>query len=586
MKIINQSYEILSDLDLRKQIVLIERAGRTAYKSEDKITDDSAKEFATMITKRGHEAVLEHSFLSAKFTTDRGCCYSDDTEVLTDKGWKLFQELNGNERLAGLSDTGELVWDFPINIIANDFNGDLLEFSSTMIDLQVTDNHNMWVFDYDKRSKASRIWKFLQAHELSNRRYLFNRTATWAAPDIEVTIPAHPTKKHQFPELHYNKEQTGDLFELLGLWITDGHFYRKYNTGGQSIGISQTKATGVSRIKYLCDKLYLTYSYSLSKKQFRIDNLRLMNFIQDLWGDKAKTFTAFVPDLIKQASCGQINRFIEGVLLGDGTVHRKNGHRVIYTSSPAFADGLQELFLKIGHSANIRTISGRNRLFPLGQYSECKQSYVVSETRESRSKPLLDKRCAESFGRKIPYTGKVYCATVPTHRLYVRRNGIPVWCGNSHELVRHRLCSFTQESTRYCNYFKDKFNNQLTFIRPVWINENVCGTFNHPLIVDNLIDNKIIDGPDFVWITSISQSELNYLELLKRGWSPQQARSVLPNSLKTEIVISTNFREWKHIFQLRAVSKAAHPQMRDLMIPLYNYCRKELPEIFNMGDPE
>jgi thymidylate synthase (FAD) len=138
--------------------------------------------------------------------------------------------------------------------------------------------------------------------------------------------------------------------------------------------------------------------------------------------------------------------------------------------------------------------------------------------------------------------------------------------GVSHELVRHRLCSFTQESTRFCNYSKDKFDNQLTFIWPIWYNQE--------------------ETASAIWLKSISQSEIDYLEMIKLGWNPQQARSVLPNSLKTEIVVSTNFREWKHIFQLRAISKAAHPQMRDLMIPLYNYCKEQLPEVFDLGEVE
>lgn len=135
--------------------------------------------------------------------------------------------------------------------------------------------------------------------------------------------------------------------------------------------------------------------------------------------------------------------------------------------------------------------------------------------------------------------------------------------GVSHELVRHRLASFTQESTRYCNYSKDKFDNELTFIDP-------CFT------------SAITD----IWTNSMIFAEQDYLKMISFGATPQEARSILPNSLKTEIVVSANFREWKHIFQLRAIERAAHPQMRDLMIPLYEYCRKEIPEVFEMGDVE
>jgi thymidylate synthase (FAD) len=139
--------------------------------------------------------------------------------------------------------------------------------------------------------------------------------------------------------------------------------------------------------------------------------------------------------------------------------------------------------------------------------------------------------------------------------------------GVSHELVRHRLCSFVQESTRYCNYDEDKFGRELTVIKPsTW---------------DSWSDSQ----KDW-WKGSLEYAELNYLEMVQDDMQPQQARSVLPNSLKTEIAVRTDFREWRHIFRLRAISKAAHPDMRALMLPLYTQCRKLLPCVFDMGEPE
>ena len=149
--------------------------------------------------------------------------------------------------------------------------------------------------------------------------------------------------------------------------------------------------------------------------------------------------------------------------------------------------------------------------------------------------------------------------------------------GITHEIVRHRIASFTQESTRYCNYSKDKFGNQLTFIRPVWID-----------------DDRILSGKFYgdykkdisIWLESMAMAESNYMRLIELGLIPQQARAVLPNSLKTEIMVSANYREWCHIFKLRAIEKAAHPQMRALLLPLYEYCRINLPSVFDLGDPE
>jgi thymidylate synthase (FAD) len=139
--------------------------------------------------------------------------------------------------------------------------------------------------------------------------------------------------------------------------------------------------------------------------------------------------------------------------------------------------------------------------------------------------------------------------------------------GVSHELVRHRMCSFVQESTRYCNYDYDKFGRELTVVKPsTW--------------------DSWSDSQQDWWKGSLEYAELNYLLMVQDDMQPQQARSVLPNSLKTEIVVRANFREWRHIFRLRAISKAAHPDMRALMIPLYEQCRSLLPCVFDMGEAE
>jgi len=128
--------------------------------------------------------------------------------------------------------------------------------------------------------------------------------------------------------------------------------------------------------------------------------------------------------------------------------------------------------------------------------------------------------------------------------------------GVTHEMVRHRMCSFAQESTRYVNY-----KGGMEFIRPVWWNEN-----------DAL--------PQQSWYVAMEQSEKSYISLLNQGWRPEQAREVLPNSLKTEIVVKANIREWRHILTLRT-SKAAHPQIRELMIPLLVELKEKLPVVFD-----
>lgn len=142
--------------------------------------------------------------------------------------------------------------------------------------------------------------------------------------------------------------------------------------------------------------------------------------------------------------------------------------------------------------------------------------------------------------------------------------------GISHELVRHRLCAFSQESTRYCNY-----KGGVTFVIPPWVDIGP-GEYLHK--IDERYGGNITN---ITWAQHMLDCEYKYIRLLSSGfnWTPQQARSVLPNSLKTEIVVTANFREWRHIFNLRC-SEAAHPQMREIMIPLRNEMATKIPEIF------
>jgi len=140
--------------------------------------------------------------------------------------------------------------------------------------------------------------------------------------------------------------------------------------------------------------------------------------------------------------------------------------------------------------------------------------------------------------------------------------------GVSHELVRHRIASFSQESTRYCSYKDD-----ITFIIPPWVNipEGIYTSINTA--------TEAINPEDSIWFYSMQFAKSNYLTLLASGWSAQQARSVLNNSLKTEVVMTCNLREWLYIFNLRC-SKAAHPQMIEIMLPLLKELYTLLPAVF------
>ena len=144
--------------------------------------------------------------------------------------------------------------------------------------------------------------------------------------------------------------------------------------------------------------------------------------------------------------------------------------------------------------------------------------------------------------------------------------------GLSHELVRHRIASFAQESTRYCNYAKDKFGAECAFI-----------DLEPGIILDNKM--KKMSGEEIAlvmaeWTSAMEDAERHYMRLLELGATPQIARAVLPNSTKTEITVSANYREWRNFFKLR-VPADVHPQMREVTIPLLRELKGMIPVIFD-----
>lgn len=143
--------------------------------------------------------------------------------------------------------------------------------------------------------------------------------------------------------------------------------------------------------------------------------------------------------------------------------------------------------------------------------------------------------------------------------------------GVSHELVRHRIASFAQESTRYVNYSLNKFGNEINII-------DITGGFalDPKKGEGNLIFERIFDE----WYNAMLDAERHYMRMIKLGATPQIARSVLPNSTKTEIIITANYREWRNFFKLRT-APTAHPQMREVTIPLLKELKDRLPIIFD-----
>jgi thymidylate synthase (FAD) len=151
--------------------------------------------------------------------------------------------------------------------------------------------------------------------------------------------------------------------------------------------------------------------------------------------------------------------------------------------------------------------------------------------------------------------------------------------GVTHEIVRHRLFSFAQESTRYCNY-----KDEVAFVIPPWLSSINEGSFTEKDLSDGQ-SSSLLDEPSRIWLQNMLNQEQVYNKLLELGWQPQQARSVLPTSLKTEIVITGNLRQWRQFFRLRC-DKSAHPQAREVAYMALKDVKDRIPVVFDCFEEE
>jgi intein/homing endonuclease len=515
------------------------------YKSENKITEESAPKFVRMLRNRGHHAMLEHAVASARFIGDRGLCYDDQTEVLTYNGWKKFEDTTEDDRFLTINTKTEGVeYQKRLDYTEEDWDGELICGNSTMVNFAVTPNHRMFWFHYD--SRKDRNWKINKAEEIYGRRVKFLRGLF---RDMgENCFHKESPYTYLYPQIHKL-----DFARFMGIWITDGSLWKGKDTGGR-VTITQTKESGRKYIKKVLKGL--GWKFHEKPEGFRINNTKLYDFLRKWFpADQKKTYTGRCPTWIRHANSKYIRAFLEGVIVGDGNIHKSNGHVVVYTASYGFAGDLQELFMKAGLCASIRTDDrrGQSRVMANGTTITNKVVQYIVSVNNRTNEHLFNKK----HWFKKHYKGKVRCVTVPNGTLYVRREGKSFWSGNTHELVRHRLASYAQESTRYCNYSKGKFNNEITVIEYPW---------------------KVSTSSE-KYQKGIELIEKLYMELLADGEPPELARAVLPISLKAEILMTANLREWLHVFHMRC-DTPAHPIIRGCALEILKAFNEKLPYMY------
>ena len=364
-------------------------------------------------------------------------CYDNETEVLTEEGYKYFKDVTFSDKIMTLNPESHTIEYFnPTKLIVNNYEGNMIHFIGKGTDIKVTPNHNMYVRESLGANKYT-DYKFVEAKKLLNKHFRIKKNAKWIGKNEEFYILPEVKEIRQHPARNYIRETKKipmDLWlEFLGYFVSEGSIGKNRICIYQSLFYNADK---VEKIR-ICLNKFKKYVFSIKehidKKGIHFDRpmmhwriydrqlyLHLLNF-----GTHAPN--KFLSKEIKSLSSEHLKILFDALYLGDGAT---NGH-IYYTSSEKLRDDVIELLLKIGYSANYSVDNGDKGI-----------TYNIIISKRSKE-PRFNHH--KNYGGKVvetPYSGFVYCVEVPNHIVYVRRNGKSCWCGNSLAVYKEFEYSF------------------------------------------------------------------------------------------------------------------------------------------------
>ena len=537
-----------------------------------KSVDDKHWKLVKKVLDSHHDSIAEHVYFTFAIEGISRACYDKDTEVLTKDGWKLFKDINitTDEFVTRNQQNGQVELHKAIDYITYDYEGILHEYSSQNISLSVTPNHSLFIKPFDVRIKHD--YKLVPSEEIKFKRFYMTKTFNYTSkvvPTVQINGYSYLRNykgvyKEKFTDtLNLDKEY---FLPLLAWYLSDGSVYYNTKENSACISIAQTQCAKnvMNRTRERIADLIsnLGFTAHMNKGAVRFKSLTLGKFFKELGYCNEK----YIPfDLFECFNQRYAKMFIDEYLKGDGSID-KNGCGKLYTSSKKLADQLYTLCFMAGYTCKIRVINPRGVHEINGHIVNAKlPSYVINVTlsENGRNREILikkDKHLTQKY-----YNDKVYCVTVPNHTLFVRRNGIAVWCGNcSHQLVRHRHCTFSQQSQRYVE-IKEDYND----IQSHQVKYNVAEGIEyykdmkeHYTALKQICDKYFVDVNEDNFRT-FANMLVRYLKDIEVGEKPEDARQLLPNATKTNITMSCNLRELIHICNLRLCSRA-QTEIREL----------------------
>ena len=612
MKLINSSFEILEqEPGLQGIYKQIELAGRTCYKSK-RPEGQTAKDFVDRMIASQH-------------------CYTGSSMVLTENGWVHWSNYNG-EKVAVVDSNGHFArFEAPIRVIKHSYTGNFYYYPS--LGLEVTDGHRM--YGLFRESKNDFYNSTLYDVFVCGQSYKDNNGRQKTLGERMFKVPKHcsiPVHTNPFYELvgfwlgdgcykpqtvnklvfHLKKERKIKYLQILCEEL--GYTFE--------VGKNNYYKVCSPQIGAKFNKLFYNDGKCIPNMYMAKDAVAVKSIILGLINSdgskgvntKTITFTSTSWSIIQWlnnvAAIGGFTTSFRGIcheslvhnalykillLDTDYTINNDSRNpdskvRITNKTEDVYCVTVSTGLILVKGDNDVTSICGNCAMLehgtvylkiPKGTYAH--DHYVVaclpdddffSNSYELAYRPYTKVNIQEDY---IYVTTnlrvlqehnwlddlKYLCEPTEYHEKRVTVKFITDR-GVSHEFVRHRVFSFAQESTRYCNYSKDKFGNELTFIIPSWMNSN-----------EKSINTKQGFGlnPGEELFAFLGKSERHYFKLLELGWTPQQARQVLPNALKTELVMTGFVSDWKYLFNLRtsiiAETGQPHPDMAALCDPLY-----------------
>ena len=408
--------------------------------------------FSLFGSKSGFDSIEECFKEQTKhiFALETGLsCYDKETEVLTDCGWKKFSDVKYSDKICTLDiKSNNIEFQTPIKIHRYHHKGKMYRLKTKRVDLLVTPNHKILYSPCDFRRPPRFILK--EAEFLFNKSKRFKKDGFWKGKEIDYFILPSVKIKHgsrYYSGLRNKKEKRLPIIPWLkffGFWIAEGWTTEGKN-GDYNVCISNKNHALISEMK----KILQSFGYNIfwSDKTFtlRVRDYQLFHYLKQF----GKCYRKFVPAEIKSLSKELLETFLEYYIKGDGHVYGRSGKGLSATTSSAILrDDLQEIALKVGMSAyyKLDKKKGTPIFSPAYNYKKIykqkEDTWVIYFIRKNIHTvlPSIIKKY-EYVESWVDFEGPVFCVTVPNHVIYIRRNGIPVWCGNSDPAMNWRLSS-------------------------------------------------------------------------------------------------------------------------------------------------